>query len=105
MTTPGLSVVMIAKNSEQYLSVVLRSLVEVADEIVVVDTSSTDSTLDIARNHGCRLFLQLFAESNDYRELSILGSLYRAVLPVTFCYGTYRQSFRDKKTFRLPLLR
>lgn len=56
MTTPGLSVVMIAKNSEQYLSVVLRSLVEVADEIVVVDTGSTDSTLDIAQKHGCRLF-------------------------------------------------
>lgn len=56
MTMPGLSVVMIAKNSEQYLSIVLRSLVEVADEIVVVDTGSTDSTFDIARNHGCRLF-------------------------------------------------
>ena len=52
----GLSVVMIAKNSEQYLPVVLRSLQDVADEIVLVDTGSTDSTLDIARRYGCRIF-------------------------------------------------
>jgi glycosyltransferase involved in cell wall biosynthesis len=60
----GLSVVMIAKNSQQYLSVVLRSLRDIADEIVVVDTGSSDTTLDIARNQGCRIFE--FPWSNDF---------------------------------------
>ncbi len=53
---PGLSVVMIVKNAEEYLSTSLRSLKRVADEIVVVDTGSTDATRDIAENFDCRLF-------------------------------------------------
>ena len=51
----GLSVVMIARNSQQYLTPVLRSLREVADEVVLVDTGSTDTTLEIARKHECRI--------------------------------------------------
>jgi glycosyltransferase involved in cell wall biosynthesis len=54
--SPGLSVVMIVKNAEQYLSTVLRSLRRVADEIVVVDTGSTDSSRKIANKYDCRIF-------------------------------------------------
>jgi len=52
----GLSVVMIVKNAAKYLSPVLRSLEKVADEIIIVDTGSTDSSMDIARRYGCRIF-------------------------------------------------
>jgi len=52
----GLSVVMIAKNAGRYLHETLSSLSGVADEIVFVDTGSTDSTIEIAKNHACRIF-------------------------------------------------
>ena len=67
----GLSVVMIAKNSEQYLPVVLRSLKGVADEVVLIDTGSMDTTLDIAREHGCRIFE--FPWSNDFAAAKNFG--------------------------------
>ena len=62
----GLSAVMIAKNAERYLSLALRSLWRVADEIVIVDTGSTDSTLEIAESHKCRIFS--FAWCDDFSK-------------------------------------
>jgi len=50
-----LSVVIITRNEERNLPRCLTS-VEWADEIVVVDSGSTDKTPDIARNHGARVF-------------------------------------------------
>lgn len=67
----GLSVVMIARNSEHYLPLVLRSLKGVADEIVLVDTGSTDTTPEIARNHDCRIFE--FPWTNDFAAAKNYG--------------------------------
>lgn len=47
---------MIVRNEEECLPYALESTVGLADEIVVVDTGSTDATLDIARDFGCRVF-------------------------------------------------
>jgi len=52
----GLSVVMIAKNASRYLQESLCSLSGVSDEIVFVDTGSTDSSIEIAKSHACRIF-------------------------------------------------
>ncbi len=49
-----ISVVINTYNAERHLERVLRS-VEGFDEIVVCDMESTDSTLDIAQAHGCRI--------------------------------------------------
>lgn len=48
-----LSVVMIVKNESRNLPRCLDSL-DWADEIVVLDTGSTDDTVDIARSRGCK---------------------------------------------------
>ena len=50
-----LSVCMIVKNEAQYLGDCLNSVRPVADQIVVVDTGSTDDTVEIARAHGAEI--------------------------------------------------
>ena len=54
-----LSVCMIVKNEEKHLANCLRSVQSIADEIVVVDTGSTDKTITIAR--------QFNAETHHFR--------------------------------------
>lgn len=52
----GLSVVMIAKNAGRHLQEALCSLSGVADEIIFVDTGSTDSSIEIAKYNACKVF-------------------------------------------------
>ena len=52
-----LSVAVITKNEEERLPDCLRS-VSFADEIVVVDSKSTDKTVEIAKEFGCRVFVE-----------------------------------------------
>lgn len=50
------SLCMIARNEERYLARALESARPLADELIVVDTGSTDRTVEIARSHGARVF-------------------------------------------------
>ncbi len=50
-----LSVSMIVKNKEKFLAKALASIQDVADEIVVVDTGSTDRTVEIAKSFGATI--------------------------------------------------
>ncbi len=50
------SVCLITKDEERFLDQCLRSLAPLADDVVVVDTGSTDRTVAIARQHGARVF-------------------------------------------------
>jgi tetratricopeptide (TPR) repeat protein len=55
---------MIVKNEEADLDACLRSARTLCDELVVVDTGSTDRTVEIARAHGARVFH--FAWCDDF---------------------------------------
>ncbi len=55
MSSPLLSAALIVRNEERFLEACLRSLDGLADEIVVVDTGSTDRSLEIARGLGARV--------------------------------------------------
>ncbi len=52
---PRVSVCLIAKNEERFLAQCPRSVRELAPQIVVVDTGSTDRTADIARECGAEV--------------------------------------------------
>jgi glycosyltransferase involved in cell wall biosynthesis len=54
--TPRLSLTMIVKNEAATLTNCLASVGDLVDEIIVVDTGSSDHTKDIARQHGARVF-------------------------------------------------
>ena len=55
----GISLCMIVKNEERFLAECLESVKDVVDEINIVDTGSTDRTVEIARSYGAKL---------DFRE-------------------------------------
>ncbi|MGY8676066.1 MAG: glycosyltransferase, partial [Verrucomicrobiia bacterium] len=47
--------ILIARNEEQFLGQCLTSVSDIADQIVVVDTGSTDNTIAIAQEHGAEV--------------------------------------------------
>ena len=51
----GISLCMIVKNEERFLRACLESVKDAVDEINIVDTGSTDSTIAIAREFGARI--------------------------------------------------
>lgn len=51
-----ISLVMIVKNEERCLDRCLKSIRGTVDEIIIVDTGSTDKTLDIAKKHGANIY-------------------------------------------------
>lgn len=51
----GISLCMIVKNEERFLEGALHSVAGVVDEICIVDTGSTDRTLEIAHAFGARV--------------------------------------------------
>jgi len=54
MISPKISAIIMTKNEEQNISGAIASL-RFADQIVVVDTGSTDKTLEIAKNLGAEI--------------------------------------------------
>ncbi|MGB7566786.1 MAG: glycosyltransferase [Chitinivibrionales bacterium] len=67
-----LSVCMIVKNEAQVLGRCLESCRDIADEIVVVDTGSTDATVKIAEAQGARVFASEWKNDFSYsRNISL----------------------------------
>ncbi len=55
---PPLSVTIVAKNEERTIRDVLAAVSDLADEVVVLDSGSTDRTIEIAQNFGVRFYHQ-----------------------------------------------
>ncbi|MCL5019253.1 MAG: glycosyltransferase, partial [Patescibacteria group bacterium] len=67
---PVISVTMIVKDEEEMLGQCLESIVDVADELVVVDTGSKDKTVEIAQQYGAKVYhhpwQNSFSEARNY---------------------------------------
>jgi GT2 family glycosyltransferase/tetratricopeptide (TPR) repeat protein len=61
---PRLSVCLIVKNEERFLAQCLKSVQGLAQQLVVVDTGSTDRTVEIAREFGAEI--HSFAWTHDF---------------------------------------
>lgn len=55
-----LSVVVITLNEEEYLPKCLESVKDIAGEIIVVDSGSSDNTLEIAKKYSAKIFERKF---------------------------------------------
>src|SRR5271169_999095 len=66
---PALTAILISYNEKLDLPRALASLAEIADEIILVDSGSTDRTCEIARSFGARVYtrqLDSLAEQKNY---------------------------------------
>ena len=66
-----LSIVVITLNAERTLKQALESVANWADEIVVVDSGSTDTTLQIAQQFNCRVFYRKFDGFGRQKQYAI----------------------------------
>lgn len=67
-----ISACMIVKDEEEMLGDCLASIEKWTDEIIVVDTGSTDKTIEIAKQHGAKIYEQKWEEDfSAHRNFSI----------------------------------
>ncbi len=67
---PKLSVVIITLNEERNIGRCIESALPVADEILVVDSFSTDRTEEIVRSYGARFIQHEFVDYMDQHEFA-----------------------------------
>ncbi|GGI16509.1 glycosyltransferase family 2 protein [Gottfriedia solisilvae] len=61
-----ISLVMIVKNEEEYLGRCLNSIYSHVDEIIIVDTGSSDKTINIAESYGANVYH--YEWTNDFAQ-------------------------------------
>jgi len=66
-----LSVTVITLNEEKDLPNCLDSVKEIADEIVVVDSGSTDKTVEIARRYGAKVYTRKFDNYANQKNYAV----------------------------------
>ena len=66
----NLSVIIITKNEEELISDCIKSI-SFADEVIVIDSESTDKTVDIARKLGAQIVTKKFTNYADQRATAL----------------------------------
>jgi glycosyltransferase involved in cell wall biosynthesis len=77
---PNLSAVLITRNEERDLPQALASVKGVADEVVVVDSGSTDRTGEIARENGARVLTRAFTTFGDQKNFAAAQAAHTWIL-------------------------
>jgi glycosyltransferase involved in cell wall biosynthesis len=66
----ALSAYILTFNSESYLAAILQKLAGIVDELLIVDSGSTDRTLAIARDHDCRIVRHPLTDFRQQRNFA-----------------------------------
>ena len=68
---PTLSVTIVAKDEERTIADVLAAAAGLADEIVFLDSGSTDRTIEIAQGFGVRLYHQAWLGYSEQKNMAL----------------------------------
>lgn len=72
MNNKTLSICMIVKNEEKNIDRCLKSIKDLADEVIVVDTGSDDNTVEIAKRYGAKIgYFEWNNNFSDARNVSL----------------------------------
>jgi len=63
-----LSVALISLNEEDNIGRTLEAVKDIASEIIVVDSGSTDKTVEIAKNYGAKVFIERWKGYRDQKN-------------------------------------
>ncbi|WP_461829669.1 glycosyltransferase family 2 protein [Aquifex sp.] len=66
-----LSVVILTKNEEEDIGRAIKSVKDIADEIIVLDSGSKDRTVEIAKELGAKVFFREFDNFSNQRNYSL----------------------------------
>jgi glycosyltransferase involved in cell wall biosynthesis len=77
---PKISAVIITYNEELFIGKCLDSLNGIADEIVVVDSYSTDKTEEICNQHNVRFIKHAFEGYRDQKNFALNQATYKNIL-------------------------
>jgi glycosyltransferase involved in cell wall biosynthesis len=66
-----LSVTIVAQNEERTIGSVLEAVQPIADEVVFIDSGSTDKTIEIARSYGVRFYHQDWLGYSAQKNMAI----------------------------------
>ncbi len=97
---PKISVVIITRNEEKNIGRCLDSIRGIADDIVVVDSFSTDRTEEICRSKGVRFFQHSFEGHIEQKAYAITLSEYPHILSLDAdeaLDGTLKKSINEAK--------
>ncbi len=67
----GLSVIILTKNEEKNIERAIKSVEPIADEIIVLDSGSTDKTVEIAKSLGAKVFFREFDNFSSQKNYAI----------------------------------
>jgi glycosyltransferase involved in cell wall biosynthesis len=77
---PKISAVIITYNEEEYIGKCLSSLEGVADEIIVVDSFSTDATEEICRKYNVKFIKHAFEGYRDQKNYALQFASYKNII-------------------------
>jgi len=77
---PKISAVIITYNEEKFIDKCLASIDGIADEIVVIDSFSTDGTEEICRKHNVRFIKSEFKGFRDQKNYALQFATYKNIL-------------------------
>ncbi len=73
----SLSVLILTKNEEKNIKRAIKSVLSIADEIIVLDSGSTDKTVEIAKNLGAKVYFRDFenypSQEEDQNYIQIIS--------------------------------